>query len=639
MILSVCRRLNSRSGHKGAPPNAPVRRPPHSSRPDLARWELLILVAVAPLLLWAGPWSAVGLLVIGGLWLWRRAALGRFTVSNVMDVPVGLLLLLALVGLGVSPDRSRSLPALYRLILGVALFYGLVNGVTDQRVAHQVAVLLSLGGTALALVGLVATNWDATRLVPLPIYGHLPRLPLDVGDRELFNPRIVGMALGMLLPLPLASFLFSREGRSRLLSGVAVLGMATTLILTQSLQAALGLAAGLLVLATWWNRWSLLAVPVGLAAAVGIVWALDPHQVALALLSVNHPLGIAVVLRLDMWGRALAMLRDLPYTSIGLDTFPLVQNQFYPGLMLGPEPHAHSLYLQVALDLGLPGLACFVWLIGLAAVRVARAWRRRPHGELGVLLAGSSSGLAVFLVSGLVDTVWTAKPAVVFWVLLGMTAAVSRLIAQEDPHAGISGRGKVTRWLLVPGLLLALLALSLLAFPGLGLTNWGLVQAHRGLVEARTGGSPPEATLRSAADDLERALARAPAGPSVWRTLGGVYAWLGEHQRALECLDRAVTLDLQDPLGRYAFFEGWRRGLQGEKGREAWRDLLWPYQHWMHRFPRRAEGYVQVALVWERYGRDPTQAVTVLEQGLEKNAKPEELLSYYLTGLEGSHHP
>lgn len=639
LFFSVHRRLNSQSGCGDAPPGVPRHRLPRSGGHGLAPWELVILIAVSPLLLWAGPWSAVRLLAIGGVWLWRRATLGRFTISSGIDAPLGLLLLLALAGLGVSPDRSRSLPALYRLVLGVALFYGLVNGVTSQRVARQVVIFLSLGGMTLALVGLVATDWERVRLIPLPIYGHLPRILLDVGDRELFNPRILGMTLGMLLPLPLALLLFLRDRRARFFYGAVTLVIATTLVLTQSLQAALGLVAGLLLLATWWSRWSLLAVPLGLAAVAGVVWALDPRQVALALLSINHPLGIAVVLRLDMWGRALAMLRDRPYTGIGLDTFPLIQTQFYPGLILGPEPHVHSLYLQVALDLGLPGLACFLWLIGLAVVRISGAWRREPQGELGAMLAGSSAGLAVFLASGWVDTVWTAKPVVVFWVLLGMAAAVRRLIAQDGPQAGIPGSGEATHWPVVPGLLLVLLAFSLLAFPGLGATNWGLVQAHRGLVEARAGGNPPQIALRSAARDLEGALKRAPASPSAWRTLGGVYAWLGEYPRAIECLEQAVSLDLQDPLGRYAPFEAWRRTLQGEEEHEAWRDLLWIYGYWMRRFPQRAEGYVQAALVWERYGDDPAQAAAVLEQGLKENARPEGLLLHYLTDLEGSHHP
>ena len=620
----------------GRPPARPDGNPGRLSQPGLwglARWELPILLAVAPLLLWAGSWSAVALLVLGALWLRRRVTLGRFTVSSGIDAPIGLLFLLSLLGLYVSPDRSRSLPALYRLALGVALFYGLVNGVTNQRTACRVAVFLSLGGMALALIALAATDWRAIRLVPLPIYRHFPRLPLDLGNGELFNPRIVGMALGMLIPLPLASLLFAREGRMRLLSGAVALAMAVTFLLTQSIQGALGLAAGLLLLATWKSRWFLLAIPLGLAAAVGTVRVLDPRQVALALLSVDHPLGVAVLLRLDMWGRALAMLRDLPYTGIGLDTFPLVQTQFYPGLLLGPEPHAHSLYLQVALDLGLPGLACFFWLIGLVAGRVAGAWRRRPQGELDALLAGSSASLVSFLASGLVDTLWTAKPAILFWVLLGMTAPACRLLAQEDSHARTASSARVTRWPPVPGLLLALLVLSLLAFPRLGLTNWALVQAHRGLVEARAGGNLPQATLRSAARGLEGALARTPASPSVWRTLGGVYAWLGEDERALECLAQAVAPDVQDPLGRYAPFEVWRRSLQGEEERESWKDLLWVYGYWMRRFPQRAEGYVQTALVWERYGGDPARAVAVLEQGLEKNARPEGLLLYHLARL------
>jgi putative inorganic carbon (HCO3(-)) transporter len=586
---------------------------------------LPILIVIAPLFLWAGPWSVVGLGVILALWLARRAATGRLTAPSGMDVPIALLGALALVGLAVSPDPSLSLPALCRLVLGCALFYGLVNGLTGGQAARRTILLLSIGGTALALVALVATDWSGVRFFPLPLYRLLPALPLDIGDRELFNPRIVGMALSMLIPLPLAAALFLQRGWGRLLAVGAALTMTGVWLLTQSIQAALGLVVGLLVLAAWRSRWLLVAPLLLLIVVVGgALCTLDLRQTAATLLSTDNPLGLAVVLRLDMWGRALAMLRDLPYTGIGLDAFPLVQSQFYPGLLLGPEPHAHNLYLQVALDLGLPGLTVLLWLLALAGGRVARAWRGPLRPEWRALLAGASASLAVFLASGLLDTIWTAKPVILFWIFLGIAAATCRVVLTEPPPGARAARR------LLPLLFVLPLVVSLLAFPAAAAANWGLLRAHRELAAARAGDSPSQPTLRAAAQSLEWALARAPASPAVWRTLGETYGWLGDAPRGLACLEQATALDVQDPLGRYAVFEDWRRQLQGTAQPERWRDLLWVYGMWLSRFPQRGEFYVRAALVWERYADDPSQARGMLEQGLANRARPEGLLLYLL---------
>jgi len=597
-------------------------------------WVLLLLILLSPLLLLPGPWSIAALVVVGAAWVWHRAMSGRPGLSGEMRLAVGLMFCLALLGLGVSPDRARGLAALYRLVLGIAFMDVLARDLSSVGVVRGAVGALCAVGAALATAALFGTRWDIVRILPLSLYERIPRVMLDVMERELFNPRIVGMALATLLPVPLASGLYLSHRSARLLACMAALVIAVVLILSQSIQAALGVAAGLVILAVWERRWLVLAVSLALAALGGMwLWATGPQRVAQALLSVGHPLGIAVVLRLDMWSRALAMLRDMPYTGIGPDVFAAVQAHFYPGLLLGPEPHAHSLYLQLALDLGVPGLVCFGWLIGLIARKAVRTRRFRPEGEPLALLVGSLGGLAAFLASGAIDTLWTAKPAIFCWILMGTTVGCCDLLARQG-----SGERPVNRrpWraLLVPGALGLAVVLSLLMCPGQAAINRGLVLAHRGLIQARTGEEVPVETLRSAAQALEGGISRVPGSPPVWRTLGGAYAWLGDHPRAVVCLERAVVLDVEDPLGRYAPFEKWRRALQGGESRETWQDLLWVYQHWTTRYPQRAEGYVAMALVWSGYGGDPTRALATLRQGLDRGARPGELLAYYLGRLQ-----
>ena len=68
------------------------------------------------------------------------------------------------------------------------------------------------------------------------------------------------------------------------------------------------------------------------------------------------------------------MLQDFPFTGIGMGSFEQVTNLLYP-LFIAPGggiTHAHNLFLQVAVDLGLPGLVA--WLSILILV-VAVSWR------------------------------------------------------------------------------------------------------------------------------------------------------------------------------------------------------------------------------------------------------------------------
>ncbi|MFB0536211.1 MAG: hypothetical protein ACETWR_14640, partial [Anaerolineae bacterium] len=95
------------------------------------------------------------------------------------------------------------------------------------------------------------------------------------------------------------------------------------------------------------------------------------------------------------------------------------------------------LFLQVAVDLGLPGLVAYLalWLSCLVvAWRAYFVSRRRPvlsgvEGERGLaaLAAGLGCSLVVMGLHGLVDAVtWGTKPAVVAWAVMGMAMALYR---------------------------------------------------------------------------------------------------------------------------------------------------------------------------------------------------------------------
>ncbi len=63
------------------------------------------------------------------------------------------------------------------------------------------------------------------------------------------------------------------------------------------------------------------------------------------------------------------MLQDFPFTGIGMGTFTQVADRLYPFFLYAPGTveHAHNLFLQVGVDLGLPGLIAWlaIFMIGL----------------------------------------------------------------------------------------------------------------------------------------------------------------------------------------------------------------------------------------------------------------------------------
>jgi putative inorganic carbon (HCO3(-)) transporter len=598
----------------------------------IARHELWLLAAASPFFLFPSHWTWGALPLLLLPWLCRRISTGKPTLSTPVDMPILLLLCMAGVGFLVSPDPATSLAALWRIVLGVEVFYGLVNSLQGNARLQRLPAALLLGSLLLTLLTLMGTGWDAVRLFRLPqIYEHLPRLIRDLQDQNPFHPRVMGMALGTVLPMPAALLLFSPSKRHRLWAGITTLAMGLTMLLTQSLQAAVGVACALLFLAISWNRLFLLSVPLLLGALLVALRFTNPQQVAAMLLSPANPVGIAVTLRLDIWSRALAMIHDMPYTGVGLDVFPLIQSNFYPGVMIGPEPHAHQLFLQIALDWGIPGLCAFLWLLFSLSVAAARAYRRCQDVQQRAILLGAMGGVVSFIASGFLDTIWAAKPAILLWFVLGIAAALCT--ANEARQQSASQRAfRAQRCLPV---LLIVLALCL----GWGITrstprlNWTIVQAHRLLLSAQAGENPPQQSLASVATELSKALPLQANNPHLYRLLGRVYGWMGAYPEAMDAFLHAVEEDGRQAVASYAPFEHLRRRITGDKEHDRWADVLWIYSNWMARFPQRAEPVVLVALVRERYLGDTQGAAAVVRSGVERGAQPHGLLLYYLEQL------
>ncbi len=130
--------------------------------------------------------------------------------------------------------------------------------------------------------------------------------------------------------------------------------------------------------------------------------------------------------RWAVWPWALEAIESFAYTGTGLGTFRAVGPRLYPILVPPGNDfgHAHNQFLQVALDVGLPGLIAYASLLIVALMvgwRVAVASAERRPFVLALL-----AGLAGLHVYGLTDALALgAKPGLLFWMALGLMAATA----------------------------------------------------------------------------------------------------------------------------------------------------------------------------------------------------------------------
>jgi putative inorganic carbon (HCO3(-)) transporter len=585
-----------------------------------------------------GLWPLLALGLVALTWLCRWITTGRLTVYTEVDIPIVIIVSMALVGYMISVEQGLSYTRLWSLILGVVVFYGIVNSLRSDRQTWVVSSFLAVLMIGIAGISLLGTDWQQTRLINVPwIYDHLPALIRGLPNSgvprasDLIQPRFVGITMGVFVAVFLPLLFFSHNRNLHLLSMVVVIIGFGLIFLTQTLTGLAGVLVAVLFLAIWRSRWFLVAFLLSLACGLVALLTVDTTRLIQYLLAVDNPAGIAVALRLDMWSRALAMIRDMPFTGIGLNTFPVIQTSFYPGFLLGPEPHAHNLLLQTALDLGVPGLVAFLWLLIAWLFMVWRKYQASENHEYRVLLLGLIGGVLAYFVAGFIDAMMLgAKPGVVFWILLGIGAAPMRTLESVESAVPVKNSHLLRSLALIAIIITIPLACAMIK-PAAIYMNIGAIQAHLALYPSLKSGSPELSALQDAKANLLKGLSLDPRILNAYELLGRIYAWEGMPDMAMNAFAQRVSLDREDPLLHYFPSVPLLRLIQGvdSDDKQNWDDLLQIYSHWRDRFPDRAEVYAEMGLVWQCYLDNTSQSESLLRSGMEKQARPNGLLEYY----------
>jgi hypothetical protein len=287
-----------------------------------------------------------------------------------------------------------------------------------RRVA-RVTVLAAIGAATFTLLRVVETAVESgDSAIAVAMSGRWSAAIPSLGASGSYFTMTAILAVG----LGLSSTLRRAIGW---IAAAAVL--ATAAWMTKSMAAILTLMAALMALAAWFlvKRWRR---PDAVAAIVVIGAALS----AVGLAVWANPAGIiradapnSLQFRTLLARGAVDMVREHPLFGVGIRQFRLRYPEFRPPELpdyIEDDPHNHL--LGIAAELGLVGLAGFLWLMSEAVIPIVRlAGSRHADG----LTVGMAVALLAFLATGLShQPLNVAAPALAFWVVLGVASAPSR---------------------------------------------------------------------------------------------------------------------------------------------------------------------------------------------------------------------
>ena len=385
--------------------------------------RLLPVCIVVGVAFWAIRW-------LGYQHLSRRTSADWSILVVVLALPVTIVVT-------AMPDVSK--PQIYRLLSGVLLYYAIINWVVSGKRLQLATLSLLLVGIFLSLYALVSVEWAVSKWFNLVEVMYQWVTPW-VSDTV--NPNVMAGNLILILPLAIGG-VFANWGKTsslyRIISACSAVMISGILVLTLSRGALLAIAFALVIFVVIRWRWGWVFLIIALVGLGIIVYKVGSYSLLEALLS-GTSVG-SLESRLQLWSRSLLLARDFPFTGVGMGMVGEAIHRLMP-LSLNETnlvPHAHNLYLQVFLDLGLMGIIGWLATLILALSTAWKVYRTGVRAERAGWIVGIGAGLfcsqMALAVHGFSDAVtWgIVRPAPLVWALWGLVMSMANVTLRKNP--------------------------------------------------------------------------------------------------------------------------------------------------------------------------------------------------------------
>jgi putative inorganic carbon (hco3(-)) transporter len=392
------------------------------------------------------PLMAV-IVVLVGVWLWGILAGSRMVRPSWVQIPLAILVLWGTIGLYWAPDKSLTLKTLLIFSMGAAVY------VITSEAVHSENEVRTIVWAVLGIMGAVGLYTVVTYIEGSS--GISEHYVISGSERYyraegiFTHPNYLGTFMALTIPPGIALATAEAIGWRKVLAYSLLAAAIAGLLLTYSRGGWIGAGVGLLIsVLLLQRRFSLLLSLsfIGTLSFIGIIVSLvSPAVILERLASVgNASTDVAVIPRLEAWSAAPKLVAEHALLGTGLGNFgPAYANLLgmTPVLYSLPDwyvyaanrptqylPHAHNLFLNLAIELGLVGLAAFMWLLVLASLK---AWRIRCSTTLRqerFLSVGILGGFVAMSVANMVDTTfYQGFIIIVFFIFLGLLEAMERI--------------------------------------------------------------------------------------------------------------------------------------------------------------------------------------------------------------------
>ena len=419
----------------------------------LLQWSEAIAALLISLVIILAPFasnSLIGILLLAGAGFWIIVTVSDSIKEGITSIHLLVLLYWAIssVSVAFSPLKLSAFSGWVKLTLYLVMFALAARVLRYPKIMPWVITIFLLTSLVVSAYGV---RQEFIGVEPLATWND-PNSPLAEDTRVysyLGNPNLLA---GYLIPAVAFSFgavLVWPTLPQKALASCMVFTNGACLYFTDSRGGWIGLvvliATFFLGLRYWWKdylppfwrRW-LLPIIFGAFGLLIVIGILLVEPLRLRILTMFSWRGDSSNnFRINVWHSVLEMIRDRPLIGIGLGSE--VFNQIYPHYMQVnfTALSAYSIFLEIAVETGLIGLICFLWLVIMTVVRgIGQLISFRVQNNLqGIWMIASLAALMGMLAHGLVDTVWY-RPQIhlIWWLTVAMVTAIQIPIIAYKPR-------------------------------------------------------------------------------------------------------------------------------------------------------------------------------------------------------------
>ncbi len=442
------------------------------------RFHWLWLVLAVPFLVFPSPKRSLALIIVPTIWIIyilsdrqtennqsstfnlkpSTKAISGFPITP-LNINLLVLTIMLLISLWATYSIEQSLEKISGLVLGLGVFFAIVR--ESQKFSGWLWSLAAFlgGGLGWALLGFLGMNYQVRFSVLAPVISRIPVIlhGLPGADAGLQH-NAVGGTLVWILPLMLSLSWYTAVGKHknwgppvwnwlvRINLWGGTLFVTLVLFLTQSRGSylAMGLTTLLVlfIILPVRRRWVLVVIAFFSALIITLfIYQSGGWEPMITRFGLSGEAGFSIDTlgaRLELWPRAIYGIQDFPITGMGMNTFRDVVHVLYPFHTISPDfdiAHAHNEFLQVGLDLGIPGLIAFVSIYITAFWTLLKIWCTSAvvssdrSGFLPLqdpilkkaLVLGLGGGMLGHIIFGMTDAITLgAKPGIFYWMILGL---------------------------------------------------------------------------------------------------------------------------------------------------------------------------------------------------------------------------